>query len=194
MRTSTRQAGEAVRVARALTVCSFLGAPTAGHRGTYVSCGTRRGRRGGRATPPYVLSVCPRKPHPILPYFALHVRSIEVPLSLVRYGTPIQFLVLLVAGWLARHQGEALEYLRAENRVLRARLPPRACSSRTQSDGFSPRRESLSAERSSPKSPRLQPRKRFCAGTESSSPPSTTAPLAADLGARGSAETRPTRS
>jgi hypothetical protein len=35
---------------------------------------------------------------------------------------PLQFLILLVASWLRRHQGEAIEYLRAENRVLRARL------------------------------------------------------------------------
>jgi hypothetical protein len=33
-----------------------------------------------------------------------------------------QFLILLVASWLRRHQGEVIEYLRAENRVLRARL------------------------------------------------------------------------
>lgn len=35
----------------------------------------------------------------------------------------LEFLILLVATWLGRHQREALEYLRAENRVLRARLP-----------------------------------------------------------------------
>jgi putative transposase len=38
---------------------------------------------------------------------------------------PLQFLIVLFASWLRRHQGEALEYLRAENRVLRARLGPR---------------------------------------------------------------------
>ncbi len=31
-------------------------------------------------------------------------------------------MIFLVAGWLARQQGEAIEYLRAENRVLRSRL------------------------------------------------------------------------
>jgi hypothetical protein len=31
-------------------------------------------------------------------------------------------LIYLVAGWLARQQGEAIESLRAENRVLRSRL------------------------------------------------------------------------
>ena len=35
---------------------------------------------------------------------------------------PLQFLILLVASWLSRRQGEAIEYLRAENRVLRAHL------------------------------------------------------------------------
>ena len=39
-------------------------------------------------------------------------------------AAPLQFLILLVASWLRRHQGEALEYLRAENRVRRARLGP----------------------------------------------------------------------
>jgi len=42
----------------------------------------------------------------------------------VMASAPLQFLILLVASWLRRHQGEALEYLRAENRVLRARLGP----------------------------------------------------------------------
>ena len=37
---------------------------------------------------------------------------------------PLQFLILLVASWIGRRQGEAIEYLRAENRVLRARLEP----------------------------------------------------------------------
>jgi putative transposase len=35
---------------------------------------------------------------------------------------PLQFLVLLLGSWIARHQSDAIEYLRAENRVLRARL------------------------------------------------------------------------
>jgi hypothetical protein len=35
------------------------------------------------------------------------------------------FLILLVASWLRRHQGEAIEYLRAENRVLRGRVGPK---------------------------------------------------------------------
>ena len=35
---------------------------------------------------------------------------------------PLQFLILLVANWLGRRQSEAIEYLSAENRVLRAHL------------------------------------------------------------------------
>src|SRR5450432_378618 len=35
---------------------------------------------------------------------------------------PLQFLILLVASWLGRRQGQAIEFLRTENRVLRARL------------------------------------------------------------------------
>jgi putative transposase len=40
----------------------------------------------------------------------------------LRSLAPLQFLIYLVASWLARQQGEAIEYLRAENRVLRSRL------------------------------------------------------------------------
>jgi hypothetical protein len=40
----------------------------------------------------------------------------------VRSSAPLQFMIFLVASWLARQQGEAIEYLRAENRVLRGRL------------------------------------------------------------------------
>ncbi|MGO9834727.1 MAG: hypothetical protein ACLP1X_10955 [Polyangiaceae bacterium] len=43
----------------------------------------------------------------------------------VTSDAPLQFLILLVASWIGRRQGEAIEYLRAENRVLRARLGPR---------------------------------------------------------------------
>jgi len=42
----------------------------------------------------------------------------------VTSAAPLQFLILLVASWVGRRQGEAIEYLRAENRVLRARLGP----------------------------------------------------------------------
>jgi putative transposase len=40
-------------------------------------------------------------------------------------AAPLQFVILLVASWLRRRQGEAIKYLRAENRVLRARLDPK---------------------------------------------------------------------
>jgi putative transposase len=43
----------------------------------------------------------------------------------VTSAAPLQFLILLVASWLRRHQGEAIDYLRAENRVLRRRLGPK---------------------------------------------------------------------
>jgi hypothetical protein len=42
----------------------------------------------------------------------------------VTCAAPLQFLILPVAGWIGRRQGEAIDYLRAENRVLRARLEP----------------------------------------------------------------------
>ena len=43
----------------------------------------------------------------------------------MRSLAPLQFLIYLVASWLARQQGEATDYLRAENRVLRGRLSPK---------------------------------------------------------------------
>jgi hypothetical protein len=43
-------------------------------------------------------------------------------LPTVTSAAPLQFLILLVASWIGRRQGEAIEYLRAENSVLRARL------------------------------------------------------------------------
>jgi len=38
---------------------------------------------------------------------------------------PASFVIFLVTSWLGRQQGEAIEYLRAENRVLRGRLGPK---------------------------------------------------------------------
>jgi hypothetical protein len=34
----------------------------------------------------------------------------------------LQFLLMLAAGWLQRHQAAAIEYLKAENRLLRERV------------------------------------------------------------------------
>jgi hypothetical protein len=38
---------------------------------------------------------------------------------------PLQFLVVALAGWINQQQREAIEYLQAENRVLREQLGPR---------------------------------------------------------------------
>jgi|HubBroStandDraft_1064217.scaffolds.fasta_scaffold18374_4 hypothetical protein len=37
-------------------------------------------------------------------------------------AVPLHFLILLAASWLGRRRGEAIAYLHAENRVLRANL------------------------------------------------------------------------
>src|SRR5437667_9447390 len=37
-------------------------------------------------------------------------------------GQPLQFLLLLFAGWVNRRQLDAIDYLKAENRVLREQL------------------------------------------------------------------------
>ena len=60
----------------------------------------------------------------------------------VTSAAPLQFLILLVVSWIGRRQGEAIECLRAENRVLRARSGLSVCASPTPSGGCSPRRES----------------------------------------------------
>ena len=49
-------------------------------------------------------------------------RSARAVRGLLSVAVTFQFLILLVASWIGRRQGEAIEYLRAENRVLRARL------------------------------------------------------------------------
>ena len=43
-------------------------------------------------------------------------------MSLAMTPLPLQFLVVLLAGWLGRHQQEMIEYLQEENRVLRDQL------------------------------------------------------------------------
>jgi len=35
---------------------------------------------------------------------------------------PLQFLMMIFAGWVNRHQQEVIEYLQEENRALRERL------------------------------------------------------------------------
>ena len=40
-------------------------------------------------------------------------------LSAMAVQLPLQFLLLLLAGWVNRHQEAVIEYLREENRVLR---------------------------------------------------------------------------
>ena len=45
-----------------------------------------------------------------------HPRPLAVP-------SPLHFLILVVAGWLNREQRAVIDYLLAENQVLRSRLP-----------------------------------------------------------------------
>ena len=88
---------------------------------------------------------------------------------------PLQFLILLVASWLGRRQSEAIEYLRAENRVLRAHLGAKRMR-------FTDAERRMLAEKGRPLGRKLlgevaslaTHRKRSCAGTGSRLPPSTT--------------------
>jgi hypothetical protein len=43
-------------------------------------------------------------------------------------GQPLQFLLLLFAGWVNRKQVEVVEYLKEENRVLREQAWPPAAA------------------------------------------------------------------
>ena len=95
-------------------------------------------------------------------------------LPTVTSAAPLQFLILLVAGWIGRRQGEAIEYLRAENRVLRARLGPRRLR-------FADAERRLLAQKGKPLGLKLLPRWRRSrrrrpsfGGTASRSPRSTT--------------------
>jgi hypothetical protein len=54
--------------------------------------------------------------------------------------TLLQFLLMLAAGWLHRQQAAVIEYLKAENGLLRKRLGAGASSSPTPSAGSLPRR------------------------------------------------------
>ena len=88
---------------------------------------------------------------------------------------PLQFLIVLVVSWMGRRQSEAIECLRAENRVLRAHVgAPSICDSQTPSAGFS-RKEADRLDAHSWQRWRRSPRpKRSCAGTGGRSLPSTT--------------------
>ena len=44
---------------------------------------------------------------------------------MARLSYPLQFLVVALAGWINEHQRDVIDYLRAENRVLREQLGPR---------------------------------------------------------------------
>jgi hypothetical protein len=80
---------------------------------------------------------------------ALRMTGLNYRAATSMTAEPLQFLILLVASWLRRHQGEAIEYLRAENRVLRARLGPKRLR-------FSDSERRLLAERGKPLGRRRQ--------------------------------------
>ena len=46
----------------------------------------------------------------------------------------VQFLLLVLAGWVNRQQQDVIDYLREENRVLRAGVPSIYSSVRTELD------------------------------------------------------------
>ena len=62
-----------------------------------------------------------------------------VPLSY-----PLQFLVVALAGWIHQQQRDVIDYLQAENRVLREQLGPAAAPVYRRS-AHSPRREGQDA-------------------------------------------------
>jgi hypothetical protein len=49
-------------------------------------------------------------------------RPANIEAEMAASTTLLQFLLMLVAGWLQRQQAAAIDYLKAENRMLRERL------------------------------------------------------------------------
>jgi len=93
----------------------------------------------------------------------------------VTSAAPLQFLILLVASWIGRRQGEAIEYLRAENRVLRARLGPKRLRFADAERRLLAEKGSRSAESFWPRWRRSRRRRPSFGGTASRSLRSTTA-------------------
>ena len=73
----------------------------------------------------------------------LELRAVESPMMSV---APLQFLLLVFAGWVNRHQAEVVAYLQEENRVLREQFGGRRLRFTTPSAGGSPRRAASSAD------------------------------------------------
>ena len=71
-------------------------------------------------------------------------RAANIPAEMAASTTLLQFLLMLVAGWLHRQQAAVIEYLKAENRLLRERLGVGASSSPMLSAGSLPRRRGQS--------------------------------------------------
>ena len=105
-------------------------------------------------------------------------RSAAVPLP-----TPLQFLVLLLSSWISCRRGDAIEFLRAENRVLRSRLGPRRLR-------FTDAERRLLAEKGKPlgrrllrRSPRSRRQRPSFAGIARKSRGSTTAAIGGERAA-----------
>jgi hypothetical protein len=106
-------------------------------------------------------------------------------------AAPLHFLIALLAGWLRRRQGEAIEYLRAENRVLRARLGHKRLRFTEAERRLLAEKESRSAGSCSARWRRWRRRRPSFDGTASGSPRSTTAVVhAAFLGVHAPTVTR----
>ena len=91
----------------------------------------------------------------------------------------LQFLLLVLAGWVNRQQQDVIDYLREENRVLRAGLRGKRLSFLTMTGAVSPPRPRRWAARRWPSLRPLPRPLRFCAGTATSLRPSTMAARAA---------------
>ena len=107
-------------------------------------------------------------------------------------AAPLQFLILMVAGFLQRRQKMAIEYLLAENRVLRERLGPKRLR-------FTDAERRMLAERGKPVGRRLleeiatlaSPETLLRWGTDGWSPRSTTAAGALRRPPAGNGRTQP---
>ena len=72
---------------------------------------------------------------PPAPSWLPRAPSVRDSATLAAMSPPLQFIILLAAGWVNRYQQDVIDYLKEENRVLREQLGHRRLSVSAQFDG-----------------------------------------------------------
>jgi hypothetical protein len=73
--------------------------------------------------------------------------------NLTTEGSPLAFVVFLLAGWVSRQQLIVIEYLKAENRMLRKELSYAQLAANAESTGFFRQYNAVAAENDSLQNP-----------------------------------------